>query len=288
MTMHTLVAIDGSEHSFDAVRALTHLAVPERLVLLHALEVPKPAYPMMMPEVAKDLYHIVERDMREDGERLLSRAASILPDGLGRVETKMEIGTPADVIVSTAERERSDLIVMGTRGLSLVKEILVGSVSDRVVTHASSAVLTVPSPMPALRKVLLAVEGQSDADRAIEFFMKKPFRHPLEVELLTVLSLPHGRWTKESGSESFKDMTFRSAQRFAENIAARLSTVQCCAIPVAKIGSPAAIILQRAEDLQPDLIMVGAHTGKAATRFLLGSVSHKILHMSHRPVLTIR
>jgi nucleotide-binding universal stress UspA family protein len=118
--------------------------------------------------------------------------------------------------------------------------------------------------------------------------MKKPFKHPLEVELLTVLSLPHGRWTKESSSESFKDMAFRSAQRFAENIAARLSTVQCCAIPVTKIGPPAAIILQRAEDLQPDLIMVGAHTGKAATRFLLGSVSHKILHMSHRPVLTIR
>ncbi|WP_447983705.1 universal stress protein [Nitrospira sp. Nam74] len=286
--MHTLVAIDGSEHSFDAARALTHLAVPERLVLLHALEVPKPAYPMMMPEVANDLYHIVEHDMREDGERLLSRAASILPDGLGPVETKMEIGTPADVIVSTAERERSDLIVMGTRGLSLVKEILVGSVSDRVVTHASRAVLTVPSPMLALRKVLLAVEGQADADRAIEFFMKKPFRDPLEVELLTVLSLPHERWTQERGLESFKDMSFRSAQRFAENIAARLSTVHCCAIPVTKIGSPAAIILQRAEELQPDLIMVGAHTGKAATRFLLGSVSHKILHMSHRPVLTIR
>jgi nucleotide-binding universal stress UspA family protein len=286
--MRTLVAVDGSEHSFDAARVLTHLAVPERLVLLHALEVPKPAYPMMTPEVAQDLYQIVERDMREDGERLLNRAASILPDGIGRVETKMEIGTPAEVIVSCAEREGIHLIVMGTRGLSPVKEIPVGSVSHRVVTHAPSAVLTVPLPMPVLRKALLAVEGQADADRAIEFFMKNPFRHPLEVELLTVLSLPEGRWTKESTSESFKDMAFRSAQRFAENVAARLSTVQCCAIPVTKIGSPAAIILQRAEDLQPDLVMVGAHTGKAAIRFLLGSVSHKILHMSHRPVLIIR
>lgn len=48
------------------------------------------------------------------------------------------------------------------------------------------------------------------------------------------------------------------------------------------------MILQHADDLQADLIMVGAHTGKEARRFLLGSVSHKVLHISHRPVLTIR
>jgi nucleotide-binding universal stress UspA family protein len=286
--MRILVAIDDSEHSFVAARALSHLAVPERLVLLHALDVPAPAYPMMMPEVAQDLYHMVERDMREEGERLLNRAASILPDGIGPAERTLEIGTPAEVIVSYAVRERIHLIVMGVRGLSPAKEILVGSVSHRVVAHASSAVLTVPSSMPVLRKILLAVEGEADACRAIEFFMKKPFKAPTEVEVLTVLSLPHGRWTKESGSEALQDMALRSAQHFAENIAARLSTVQCCAVSVTQIGSPAATILQRAEALQPDLIMVGAHTGKAATRFLLGSVSHKILHMSHRPVLTIR
>lgn len=286
--MRTLIAIDDSALSFDAARAVTHFTVPERLILLHALDVPKPHYPMIMPEVAQDLYRIVERDMREDGKQLLNRAASILPDGTGPAQKTLEIGTPAEAIVSFAERERIHLIMMGARGLSPAKEILVGSVSHRVVTHASSAVLTVTSPMPRLRKILLAVEGQPDADRVIEFFMKKPFKNPTEVEVLTVLSLPHGRWTKESGSEALKDMAFRSAQHFAENIAARLSTVQCCAIPVAKIGSPAAVILERADALQPDLIMVGAHTGKIATHFLLGSVSHKILHTSHRPVLTIR
>jgi nucleotide-binding universal stress UspA family protein len=157
-----------------------------------------------------------------------------------------------------------------------------------VVTHASSAVLTAPSPMPVLRKVLLAVEGQTDADRAIQFFLNKPFKNPVEVNVLTVLPWPHGRWTEKREAESLRSMALRSAQRFVEDIAARLSTVQCCAIPVTKTGSPAATILQHAEDLQPDLIMVGAHTGKTATRFLLGSVSHRILHTTRRPVLTIR
>lgn len=286
--MRYLLAIDGSEQSFEAARALAHLSSPERLILLHALDVPKPAYPMMMPEVAQDLYRIVERDMREEGERLLSRAESILPEGIGPVKTKLEVGTPAEVIVSAAEREGIDLIVMGARGLSPAKEIIFGSVSHRVATHAPCAVLTVPSSMPALRKVLLAVEGREDADTAIQFFMKIPFKHPVTVEVLTVLPLPHSRWTQKTAPESLKDMAFRSAQRFVEDIAARLSTVQCCAIPVTKIGTPAATILQHADDLQPDLIMMGSHTGKTASRFLLGSVSHKILHTTLRPVLIIR
>jgi nucleotide-binding universal stress UspA family protein len=286
--MRTLLAIDGSAQSFDATRAMTHLAASERLILLHALDVPTPAYPTMIPEVAQELYQIVEQDMREDGNRLLSRAASILPDGVGPVEHQLGLGTPADVIVSMAERERVHLIVMGARGLSATTELLFGSVSHRVVTHASSAVLTVPSPMPVLRKVLLAVEGQTDADRAIQFFLNKPFKNPVEVNVLTVLPWPHGRWTEKREAESLRSMALRSAQRFVEDIAARLSTVQCCAIPVTKTGSPAATILQHAEDLQPDLIMVGAHTGKTATRFLLGSVSHRILHTTRRPVLTIR
>lgn len=142
--------------------------------------------------------------------------------------------------------------------------------------------------MPALRKVLFAVEGREDADTAIQFFMKKPFKHPVEVDVLTVLSLPHGRWDRKTESEPLRDMAFRSAQRFVEDIAARLSTVQCCAISVTKIGAPAATILQHAEELQPDLIMIGLHTGKTVSRFLLGSVSHKTLHTTRRPMLTLR
>ena len=104
--MRILLAIDGSEQSYEAARALAHLAAPERLIVLHALDVPNAAYPMIMPEVAQDLYRIVEGDMREEGERLLSRARSVLPEGVGPVESRLEIGTPAEVIVSSAERER--------------------------------------------------------------------------------------------------------------------------------------------------------------------------------------
>jgi nucleotide-binding universal stress UspA family protein len=140
--------------------------------------------------------------------------------------------------------------------------------------------------MAPLRKVLLAVAGREDADTAIRFFMNTPFRHPVEVAVLAVLPLSQSRWIERT--DALRNMMLRSAHRFVEDVAARLSKAQCCAIPVTKVGTPAAAILQHAEELQPDLIMIGSHTGTSVSRFLLGSVSHKILHASRRPVLTLR
>ena len=54
--MRTLLAVDGSENANEALRLLKYLSM-DHLVLLHALNVPKPAYPMMIPEVAEQLFH---------------------------------------------------------------------------------------------------------------------------------------------------------------------------------------------------------------------------------------
>ena len=82
--MKTLLAVDGSDNSNEAVRALQYFSM-DRLVVLHALNVPRPAYPMMVPEVAAELYQEVERGMRADAERLLDRTVSLLPFHTGPV-----------------------------------------------------------------------------------------------------------------------------------------------------------------------------------------------------------
>ena len=121
----------------------------------------------------------------------------------------------------------------------------------------------------------------------IRFFMHKPFNQPVNAHVLTVLPLPVGQVKYTAAFEPMRDTALKSAQRFAEDIAGRLSAFQCCAIPVTKIGPPAATILKYAEELRPDLIVVGSHTRTTIARFPLGSVSHKILH-TRLPVLTLR
>ena len=137
--MNILLAVDGSDNSYEAIRALKHLARAEQLTLLHAVTVPRPAYPMILPDAAEEIYKIHEQNMREDGERLLDRVHSLLPMHAGPSIKQLRVGTPAEVIVSMAGEQKADLIVMGARGLGPIKERLFGSVSHRVLTLAPCA-----------------------------------------------------------------------------------------------------------------------------------------------------
>ena len=85
--MNILLAVDGSDNSYEAVHVMKYIARAERLTLLHALNVPRPAYAEMMPEAAEELYKSLEQSMREDGERLLKQVQSLLPLHAGSTAT---------------------------------------------------------------------------------------------------------------------------------------------------------------------------------------------------------
>ena len=97
---------------------------------------------------------------------------------------------------------------------------MLGSVSHRVLAHAPCAVLTVPLPLRELRKVLLAVKGHEDASTAMRFLLQKPFKEPVDIDVLTVLPFTHERAADATESERLKEMALRSAHRFVEDIAA--------------------------------------------------------------------
>ena len=62
------------------------------------------------------------------------------------METVVREGYPATVILEEAEQREADLIVIGTRGLSGLKHLLLGSIAERVVQKAHCPVLTVKTP----------------------------------------------------------------------------------------------------------------------------------------------
>jgi nucleotide-binding universal stress UspA family protein len=286
--MKTLLAVDGSDNSYEAVHALKYLARTEQLTLLHALDVPRPAYPMMLPEVAEELYKSLEQGMREDGERLLDRVQSLLPMHAGPSTKHLRIGSPAEVIVSTAEEQKADLIVMGARGLGPVKERLLGSVSHRILTLAPCATLIVNGPVKAMKQILLPLQSLSDAEAAIRFLQLKPFHDAVEVTLLTVLPSTEPPWPGDAAAataEKLKEQALQSARDYIDGEAERLRAIGYQARGVAVIGTPAAMILQEATKRRSDLILMGTRGRQGITRFVLGSVSHAVLHQMPCPVL---
>lgn len=89
------------------------------------------------PAVAREIHQAI-------GERLLQKAAALARDnGAGAVEVMLRDGHPAREIVNAAEQINADLIVLGTRGLSEIKGLLLGSVSHRVIQLAPCSCLVI-------------------------------------------------------------------------------------------------------------------------------------------------
>ena len=283
--MRTLLALDGSKNANEALRLLKDLSM-DHLVLLHTLNVPKPAYPMMIPEVAQALSHEIERSMRADGERLLERAVSLLPFHTGPVTRVLRVGSPAEVIVTTAEEEKTDLIVMGARGLGPIKERLLGSVSHRILTSAPCAKLLVPGPVKPIRQVLLPLSSSTDTEGAIRFLELKPFRRPVELTLLSVLpDIPPLGGVAALGTEAYQARERENAQLFLQSTANRLERSGYSARNQVLIGPAVDSILDQARGRNVDLILMGSRGRHGLSRLMLGSVSHAVLHSAPCPIL---
>ena len=156
-----LVPLDfsaSSELALDYARAMAQ-RFGAALHLVHVCEVPSliaaPAdtYAMSYAEWSQEL--------ADEAKRQLVYLQRRLPDV--RTSTEVLFGNPARCIVTAANVERSDLIVMGTHGHGPIMHMLMGNVAERVVRAAPCPVLTVREPREALREV----ETQSAAVMAL-------------------------------------------------------------------------------------------------------------------------
>jgi nucleotide-binding universal stress UspA family protein len=285
--MKILLAVDGSENSYEAVRVLKYLARAEQLTLLHALNIPRPTFPMTLSDTADEFYLTLEQCMQEDGERLLDRVLSLLPMHAGPSTRHLQFGSPAEVIVSMAKQQKADLIVMGARGLGPVKEHLLGSVSHRILTLAPCATLIVNGPVKAMKQILLPLQGPSDAEAAIRFLQLKPFHDAVELTLLTILPSIEPPWRSAATDAAAAEILEKQAD-YIEGVAERLRAIGYQAHGVAVVGTPSLMILQQVSTLRSDLILMGTSGLHGITRFVLGSVSHAVLHKMPCPVLAFR
>ena len=88
------------------------------------------------------LTHAIMDAMHSAGTAVMERAGNIVPMGV-EYELFLETGAPAAVILEYEEKINADLIVMGSRGLGVVKGVLLGSVSQYIIERAKVPVLVV-------------------------------------------------------------------------------------------------------------------------------------------------
>ena len=140
---HILAAIDGSECSAHALKTAVQMAKASgaRLTILHVMAMSLALY---SGDVSQPLSKVEDREKRE-GDRLV--AAATADARKEEVEPKAAvveaIGSAADGIADYAAENEVDLIIVGTRGLSGFRRLLLGSVAAGVVRCAPCTVMVV-------------------------------------------------------------------------------------------------------------------------------------------------
>jgi nucleotide-binding universal stress UspA family protein len=140
-----LVGTDGSDTATTAVRYAIDLAreLGARLQIVSAYEpVSDERLHRESIELPEDLQWMI--NPREDVLAMLERARGDAQSvGVSNVETFARQGDAADAILDVAEEQRSDLIVVGNRGMTGAKRFLLGSVPNKISHHAPCSVLIV-------------------------------------------------------------------------------------------------------------------------------------------------
>lgn len=135
-----LVPVDGSDNSLRALDAALLLSekIGSEVTAIHVME----DIPVLHIQSEKLLRKLIE-DFKKESQLILSRSSDIAAKKGICLNTKLLQGNAGSTILDFCENGKFDVIVMGSRGMGKFKELVLGSVSSKVVHHASCPVMII-------------------------------------------------------------------------------------------------------------------------------------------------
>lgn len=144
--MRILVPVDGSRFSMEGIKVASQYAKTKTAALFIMTVIP------YLSDIDLEL-SVSERDllsanMKRRGEEVIEKAKDLMESfGIGNIRTVLSTAASAgDEIVNFSEREKIDLIVIGSRGKGATARFFLGSVAAHVVLYSPSCVYVVREP----------------------------------------------------------------------------------------------------------------------------------------------
>ncbi|MCE3225282.1 MAG: putative Universal stress protein [Nitrospira sp.] len=285
--MRVLIALDWSEQAFAAVREVAYLYDLQEVILVHGIDLGMFQYPLVADLSNMQGYGEFRNAMAHAGQQLLDHTTTLLPSKGLSVTGICEFAKPASLILDKARDSGADLVVIGARGRGRVGEFVLGSVSHRVALHAHCSTLIVKEREGPVKRVVVAVEGQEDGARIKAWLRAHPFKNAVDLTIVTVVRpIPSTDPFNLFPVQDWTDIARRAAEDLVKDLATALMNHRYTVGTQVAVGDPIGTLTERAQTA--DLLMIGSHGRKGLERFLLGSISHALLHGSPCPVLVVR
>ncbi len=290
--MNVLVATDGSKYGQWGLNWVAKLPFvkPPRVTALHVLDSAWLRGPFRTrPEIQR---------IEARSARTLKKAKQQLAALKLKGKARKEHGAVAPTILKHVPK-RDGLLVVGSQGLDALDRFLLGSVSTKLIEHAPCPVFIVKGEAVPLRRITLATDGSAASAKALEFVLStfQPDRSsgdtkraPIHVSVIHVrIPSPLAPITVKSTIPWIKYPGLKEVgSRLVEQSVEKLIQAGFSAEPLRPIGKPAERIMEAASKQHADLIVMGAKGLGAIDRFLLGSVSTRVVQHASCAVLVVR
>jgi nucleotide-binding universal stress UspA family protein len=286
-----LCPVDFSEFSVAAYAHASSVArqYGAKLFVQHVVEVWR--HPSASFSVAVDLYDQFVRALVAKGEEELRVFLKNHAKNEIHPECVIHDGLAADRILSLADEQAMDLIVMGTHGRRGFDRLMLGSVTERVLRRARCPVLAVHQPPRSyvvsatarevieLRHILLCTDFSDDSNRALDYALYLAAEHSCGLTLVHVLEgipLPGRR----------KQATAK-AKEALEKLAAAQAKKGCKITTTVRIGKPYKEIIRLAREKDADLVILAVRGRNAVDLAVFGSTTYRVIQLGTCPVLAV-
>lgn len=296
MVDRILVPLDGTDFSEHALAAAISIAKRSGAAIsLATVEVPPP---MAFPDV-----NFLEPLVNAELAYLDLVADRVRDAGIEDVSVDVLTGNAPEALEMHRTGIGARLTVMATHGRGPLSRAWLGSVADAFVRSTSAPVLMVRpredaeadlAELPTFEHVMLTLDGSQLSESAIDPATSVTRLFGARLTLVRVVEYPH-----ETESVYLPDAIEAIQERLEQSREATHAELERVAARLAKEGvevgrdarvvnhAPAGI-LDVAEELDVDLIVMASHGRGGLGRAVLGSVTDKVLRGSGRPVLIVR
>jgi len=291
-----LVALDGSQLS-EQILPYSRLLADKLKLAVELIHVINPDLATPTSAAGQARYQDVLAAENEKGLVYLEKIAGSFALA-SKIQCSVAPGNPAEVIVDKAAADRQTLIAMTTHGRSGINRWLIGSVADKVLHAAANPLLLVRAGETAAvqgtaawQRMIVPLDGSPLAERVIPHAAELARPLGLEVVLMRVFGVPTPVFAEDYGpyveelwtqleDEAQKYLTEKKQQLLAQG----LTNV----VTIVTAGFPAEKIIDAARERKDALVAMCTHGRSGVNRFVMGSVTDRVVRHSGDPVLIIR
>lgn len=296
MYSRMLIPLDGSkvaEQVLPYARYLAKaLAIPVELI---EIVDPETLRLLANPEQGRYLDALLADKRRSGGHYLETVAQSFQGT---QIKCAVENGRAEELIIDKAAGDKDTLIVMATHGRSGIQRWLLGSVADKVLHGSTNHLFLVRATDQGktdgeapLKKVIVPLDGSSLAEKVLPYVVDLGKKMQLEVILVRAYALPPSITADEYGAYS-QELFDQLEAEAKDYLAGKIKEVQQPGLKnissVVDLGYGAEEITTLARKTPDNFIAMCTHGRSGVTRWVLGSVTERVVRHSGDPVLIIR